>query len=125
MRGNGRSGVARREQAKLLSLPSWFSPGTSLLLAALWLPALRQGCVLYSDGGTQQACRRYRERVAAAGLLGSVSHAVIHNVDALAESFIKTLKHERIYLRPYRTMDNGIAQLPHYLEKLSAGGHSN
>jgi putative transposase len=38
--------------------------------------------------------------------------------NALAESFIKTLKHEEIYLRPYRTMADAIAQLPHYLEEL-------
>jgi putative transposase len=32
--------------------------------------------------------------------------------NALAESFMKTLKHEEIYLRPYRTMGDAIAQPP-------------
>jgi transposase InsO family protein len=61
---------------------------------------------------TQYACRRYRERVAAAGLLGSMSRAGNPYDNALAESFMKTLKHEEIYLRPYRTMGDAIAQPP-------------
>jgi putative transposase len=38
--------------------------------------------------------------------------------NAMAESFMKTLKHEEVYLRPYRTMADAIAHLPHYLEEL-------
>lgn len=76
------------------------------------------GCVHHSDRGTQYACRRYRERLAAAGLRGSMSRAGNPYDNALAESFMKTLKHEEIYLRPYRTMADAIAQLPHYLEEL-------
>ena len=29
-----------------------------------------------------------------------------------------TLKHEEIYLRPYRTMDDVITHLPHFLETI-------
>ncbi len=37
--------------------------------------------------------------------------------NAIAESFMKTLKHEEIYLRPYRTMADAIEHLPHFLEE--------
>lgn len=77
-----------------------------------------RGCVHHSDRGSQYASRRYRERLAAAGLLGSMSRAGNPYDNALAESFMKTLKHEEIYLRPYRTMADAIALLPQFLEEL-------
>ncbi len=38
--------------------------------------------------------------------------------NAHVESFMKTLKHEEIYLRGYRTMADVIAHLPHFLETI-------
>ena len=38
--------------------------------------------------------------------------------NAHAESFMKTLKHEEIYPRPYRTMGDVITHLPHFLETI-------
>ena len=38
--------------------------------------------------------------------------------NAHAESFMKTLKHEEIYPRGYRTMADVIARLPHFLETI-------
>lgn len=38
--------------------------------------------------------------------------------NAHAESFMKTLKHEEIYPRGYRTMTDVIAHLPHFLEHI-------
>jgi putative transposase len=76
------------------------------------------GCLHHSDRGSQYASRRYRERLAEAGLVGSMSRAGNPYDNAHAESFMKTLKHEEIYLRPYRTMDDVIAHLPHFLETI-------
>ena len=38
--------------------------------------------------------------------------------NAHVESFMKTLKHEEIYPRGYRTMADVIAHLPHFLEQI-------
>ena len=38
--------------------------------------------------------------------------------NAHAESFMKTLTHEEIYPRGYRTMADAIARLPHLLETI-------
>ena len=74
------------------------------------------GCIHHSDRGSQYASRRYRERLQDAGLLGSMSRAGNPYDNAHAESFMKTLKHEEIYVRGYRTMADVIAHLPTFLE---------
>ncbi len=58
------------------------------------------------------------ERLAEAGLLGSMSRAGNPYNNAHAESFMKTLKHEEIYPRGYRTLADVITHLPHYLETI-------
>nr|WP_269141191.1 DDE-type integrase/transposase/recombinase [Gemmatimonas groenlandica] len=52
------------------------------------------GCVHHSDRGSQYSSGRYRERLAEAGLLGSMSRAGNPYDNAHVESFMKTLKHE-------------------------------
>lgn len=76
------------------------------------------GCVHHSDRGSQYSSRRYRERLTEAGLVGSMSRAGNPYDNAHAESFMKTLKHEEIYPRGYRTMADVIAHLPHCLEQI-------
>lgn len=76
------------------------------------------GCVHHSDRGSQYSSRRYRERLAEAGLLGSMSRAGNPYDNAHVESFMKTLKHEEIYPRGYRTVADVIARLPHFLETI-------
>jgi len=79
------------------------------------------GCVHHSDRGSQYASRRYRERLAEAGLLGSMSRPGNPYDNAHVESFMKTVKHEEIFLRPYRTMAELMTQLPIYLETVYNG----
>ena len=74
------------------------------------------GCVHHSDRGTQYASRRYRERLEEAGLVGSMSRAGNPYDNAHVESFMKTLKHEEVYLQRYRTMGELLTALPTYLE---------
>ena len=76
------------------------------------------GCIHHSDRGSQYSSRRYRERLAEAGLFGSMSRAGNPYDNAHVESFMKTLKHEEIYPRGYRTMADVIARLPHFLETI-------
>lgn len=79
------------------------------------------GCVHHSDRGSQYASRRYRERLTEAGLLGSMSRPANPYDNAHIESFMKTVKHEEIFLRPYRTMADLMTQLPIYLERVYNG----
>jgi putative transposase len=75
------------------------------------------GCIHHSDRGVQYASRRYREALHHAGLRGSMSRPGNPYDNAQAESFMKCLKHEEMYLRPYRSMDDLMTRLPGYLEE--------
>jgi putative transposase len=76
------------------------------------------GCIHHSDRGTQYASRRYRECLEAAGLRGSMSRPGSPYDNAQAESFMKTFKHEEALLTPYRSMEELLTRLPHYLETI-------
>lgn len=65
----------------------------------------------------QDASRRYRERLATAGVRGSMSRTDNPYDNAQVESFIKTLKHEEVYLHEYATVQDAIDRLPHFLEE--------
>jgi putative transposase len=79
------------------------------------------GGVHHADRGTQCASRLDRERLASAGLVGSMSRAGNPYDNAYIESFMKTLKHEEVYLKGYRTMADLSAALPTYLEEVYNG----
>ena len=76
------------------------------------------GLIHHSDRGVQYASRRYRERLAEAGLRGSMSRTGNPYDNAKAESFMKTLKHEEIYLHDYATLQDVIERLPRFLEEV-------
>ena len=92
------------------------------LEAELALTALRMavaqrrpgpGLVHHSDRGVQYACSAYRELLAEHGIRGSMSRSGNPYDNAMAESFIKTLKYEEVYRNHYRDMaeaQTGIAQ---------------
>lgn len=86
------------------------------LEAALETRSPAPDSIHHSDRGSQYASRRHRERLAAAGLRGSMSRAGNPYDNAHVESFMKTVKHEEIYLRSYRT--ELMTQLPAYLEQI-------
>jgi putative transposase len=76
------------------------------------------GLIHHSDRGVQYASRRYRERLTEAGLRGSMSRTGNPYDNAKAESFIKTLKHEEVYLHDYATLQDVIERLPRFLEEV-------
>lgn len=86
--------------------------------AALETRTPTTGCIHHSDRGAQYSSRRYRERLAEAGLQGSMSRAGNPYDNAHVDSFMKTLKHEEVYVRAYRTMAELMTQLPTYLESV-------
>jgi putative transposase len=65
-----------------------------------------EGCVHHSDRGSQYASQVYRQILADHGLVGSMSRRGNPYDNAKAESFMKTLKVEAVYLMAYETFED-------------------
>ncbi|MGO4704129.1 transposase, partial [Dyella sp. 2RAB6] len=65
---------------------------------------------------TQYVSARYRAALANYGLLGSMSAPANPYDNAQAESFMKTLKVEEVYLGGYETFADVAARLPVFIE---------
>jgi len=91
-----------------------------LTLAALRTAiAARQpppGCIHHSDRGSQYAADDYRAELAEHGLQGSMGRRGNPYDNAKAESFMKTLKVEEVYLMEYDTFDDVASSLPRFIE---------
>ena len=85
------------------------------LKAAIRNRAPAAGCIHHSDRGSQYAWEIYRELLAANGLIGSMSHRGNPYDNAKAESFMKTLKVEAVYLAAYETFEDVTAELPRFI----------
>src|SRR5437667_7881551 len=62
------------------------------------------GCIHHSDRGSQYAAEDYRAELAKHGLKGSMGRRGNPYDNAKAESFMKTLKVEEVYLMEYETL---------------------
>jgi putative transposase len=76
------------------------------------------GCVFHSDRGVQYASAAHRALLAAHGLIGSMSRCGNPYDNAKAESFMKTLKAEAVYLTEYDTYEEVAADLPRFIEEV-------
>jgi putative transposase len=74
------------------------------------------GCIHHSDRGSQYAAEDYRTELARFGLKGSMGRRGNPYDNAQAESFMKTLKVEEVYLMDYETFEDVAATLPHFIE---------
>ncbi len=74
------------------------------------------GWIHHSDQGVQYACRAYVETVLSAGGRVSMAAKGTPRENAQAESFIRTLKHEAVYLDEYRTVREAQQGLGHFIE---------
>ena len=95
----------------------------SLALAALNMAlaareVLPGGMVHHSDRGVQYACDDYTARLEAHGILISMSRIACPYDNAMAESFMKTLKTEEVEGRPYRDLAHARSDIGAFIEEV-------
>lgn len=76
------------------------------------------GCVVHTDQGSQYASEKHRALLAAHGLVGSMSRRGNSYDNAKAESFMKTLKLEAVYLAEYDSYEDVAADLPRFIDEV-------
>jgi putative transposase len=74
--------------------------------------------VHHSDRGVQYACGDYIERLQAAGIQPSMSRAGCPYDNAMAESFMKTLKVEEVDGRLYRDLDHARTEIGQFIDTI-------
>lgn len=77
-----------------------------------------EGCIHHSDRGVQYACQAYVEELKAAGMMISMAGKGNPYENAVAESFIKTLKYEEVYLWDYQSVEDVKERIPYFLEEV-------
>lgn len=76
------------------------------------------GCVFHTDRGAQYAASRHRRILERHGFFGSMSRRGNPYDNAQAESFMRTLKVEAVYVTEYETFDDVAADLPNFIDNV-------
>jgi putative transposase len=95
---------------------------TELTLAGLRMALEERGsikcCIHHSDRGVQYACHAYVEELQAAGMRISMARKGNPYDNAAAESFMKTLKYEEVYLWDYQSLEDVKCRIPYFLQEV-------
>jgi len=76
------------------------------------------GLIHHSDQGVQYACNEYINRLNGLGIRISMSRRGNPYDNAFAESFMKTLKAEEVYLKEYKTFDEAYNNIKQFIENV-------
>ncbi|HEY3439451.1 MAG TPA: IS3 family transposase [Paludibaculum sp.] len=79
---------------------------------------IEAGIVHHSDRGVQYCCQAYIEKLKAHGFTISMSRTGNPYDNAKAESFIKTLKTEEVYLSQYRDQEDARPSIQRFIEEV-------
>jgi putative transposase len=77
-----------------------------------------KGCIHHSDRGVQYACHAYVAELEAAGMRISMARKGNPYDNAAAESFMKTLKCEEVYLWDYHSLEDVKHRIPYFLQQV-------
>lgn len=95
---------------------------TALSLSALRMAIQSRnplpGVVHHSDRGVQYAAHDYVDELKSHGFQISMSRSGNPYDNAFAESFMKTVKTEEVYLWEYRTLEDVLRRLPYFIEQV-------
>jgi len=72
----------------------------------------------HSDQGVQYASHEYTNRLSELGIRISMSRKGNPYDNAFAESFIKTLKTEEVYMNEYRTLEEAYQNIRGFIEQV-------
>jgi putative transposase len=77
-----------------------------------------EGCIHHSDRGVQYAAHEYVDDLKDTGFRISMARKGNPYDNAQAESFIKTLKSEEVYLWDYKTFEDVKKRIPYFIEEV-------
>ena len=109
---------SRRVIGHALALDLEARHSVAALARAIALRRPLPGCVFHSDRGVQYASAPHRALLAEHGFVGSMSRCGNPTDNAKAESFMKTLKAEAVYLTEYDTYEEVATDLPRFIEEV-------
>src|SRR5258708_28757821 len=88
------------------------------LKMALCARQVKSGLIHHSDTGVQYASIEYTTRLKEAGITISMSRRSNPYDNAQAESFMKTLKYEEVYLSDYANLTEARRSIAHFLDQV-------